>query len=209
MREVAEALGCSLNTAFSRLYAARKKVIDELGLQVPEEVWKAMSQEDPQRLSAIQSAPALPMPCARRENVCRMLIVSSAACAHRGGVAAAFDRSIRAGRWSLGAKIAIPAIGLVGLAVGLARLQSPPRRRWLRRQESSRRVARERSGGQRFGGRCSACGCRATCIVPEAARPTEAVVPLRHPSAVAAAPSAKSAPELPSETELVSRASAP
>jgi len=40
MREVAEALGCSLNTAFSRLYAARKKVIDELGLQVPEEVWK-------------------------------------------------------------------------------------------------------------------------------------------------------------------------
>ena len=40
MREVAEALDCSLNTAFSRLYAARKKVIAELGLKVPEEVWK-------------------------------------------------------------------------------------------------------------------------------------------------------------------------
>ena len=40
MREVAEALNCSLNTAFSRLYAARKKVITELGLTVPEEVWK-------------------------------------------------------------------------------------------------------------------------------------------------------------------------
>lgn len=40
MREVAEAIGCSLNTAFSRLYAARKKVIAELGLTVPEEVWK-------------------------------------------------------------------------------------------------------------------------------------------------------------------------
>lgn len=40
MREVAQVLGCSLNTAFSRLYAARKKVIAELGLSVPEEVWK-------------------------------------------------------------------------------------------------------------------------------------------------------------------------
>jgi RNA polymerase sigma-70 factor (ECF subfamily) len=40
MREVADVLGCSINTAFSRLYAARKRVAEELGLQVPEEVWK-------------------------------------------------------------------------------------------------------------------------------------------------------------------------
>jgi len=39
MREVAEALDCPLHTAFSRLYAARKKVVAELGLTVPEEVW--------------------------------------------------------------------------------------------------------------------------------------------------------------------------
>src|SRR6188768_1953765 len=37
MREVAEALDCPLHTAFSRLYAARKKVLAELGLTVPEE----------------------------------------------------------------------------------------------------------------------------------------------------------------------------
>ena len=36
---VASALDCPLHTAFSRLYAAREKVIAELGLTVPEEVW--------------------------------------------------------------------------------------------------------------------------------------------------------------------------
>jgi RNA polymerase sigma-70 factor (ECF subfamily) len=40
MREVSEALVCSINTAFSRLYAARRKVSEELGIQVPEQVWK-------------------------------------------------------------------------------------------------------------------------------------------------------------------------
>jgi RNA polymerase sigma-70 factor (ECF subfamily) len=40
MREVADALGCSINTAFSRLYAARKRVAELLGISVPEEVWK-------------------------------------------------------------------------------------------------------------------------------------------------------------------------
>jgi RNA polymerase sigma-70 factor (ECF subfamily) len=40
MREVADALGCSINTAFSRLYAARRRVAELLGLDVPEEVWK-------------------------------------------------------------------------------------------------------------------------------------------------------------------------
>jgi RNA polymerase sigma-70 factor (ECF subfamily) len=40
MREVAVALDCSINTAFSRLYAARRRVAEELGIQVPEEVWK-------------------------------------------------------------------------------------------------------------------------------------------------------------------------
>jgi RNA polymerase sigma-70 factor (ECF subfamily) len=40
MREVAEALACSINTAFSRLYSARRKVAAELGLEVSEEVWK-------------------------------------------------------------------------------------------------------------------------------------------------------------------------
>jgi RNA polymerase sigma-70 factor (ECF subfamily) len=40
MREVAEALGCSINTAFSRLYAARKRVAETLGITVPVEVWK-------------------------------------------------------------------------------------------------------------------------------------------------------------------------
>ena len=40
MREVSEALGCSINTAFSRLYAARKRVAELLGISVPEEVWK-------------------------------------------------------------------------------------------------------------------------------------------------------------------------
>jgi len=39
MREIAQSLSCSINTAFSRLYAARRKVIDTLGLTVPEEVW--------------------------------------------------------------------------------------------------------------------------------------------------------------------------
>jgi RNA polymerase sigma-70 factor (ECF subfamily) len=40
MREVADALGCSINTAFSRLYAARKRVAETLGITVPVEVWK-------------------------------------------------------------------------------------------------------------------------------------------------------------------------
>jgi RNA polymerase sigma-70 factor (ECF subfamily) len=40
MREVAETLGCSINTAFSRLYAARKRVAETLGITVPVEVWK-------------------------------------------------------------------------------------------------------------------------------------------------------------------------
>lgn len=40
MREVALAVDCSINTAFSRLYAARRRVADALGIQVPEEVWK-------------------------------------------------------------------------------------------------------------------------------------------------------------------------
>ena len=40
MREVAAALSCSINTAFSRLYSARRKVAAELGIVVPEEVWK-------------------------------------------------------------------------------------------------------------------------------------------------------------------------
>lgn len=40
MREVSEALACSINTAFSRLYAARRKLCAALGIQVSEEVWK-------------------------------------------------------------------------------------------------------------------------------------------------------------------------
>lgn len=40
MREVASALECSINTAFSRLYAARRRVASELGIVVPDEVWK-------------------------------------------------------------------------------------------------------------------------------------------------------------------------
>lgn len=40
MREVAETVGCSVNTAFSRLYAARRRVAEELGVTVPQEVWK-------------------------------------------------------------------------------------------------------------------------------------------------------------------------
>jgi RNA polymerase sigma-70 factor, ECF subfamily len=40
MREIAETLGCSINTAFSRLYAARRRVANALGIVVPEEVWK-------------------------------------------------------------------------------------------------------------------------------------------------------------------------
>jgi RNA polymerase sigma-70 factor, ECF subfamily len=40
MREVSEAIGCSINTAFSRLYAGRRKVAESLGLSVPEKVWK-------------------------------------------------------------------------------------------------------------------------------------------------------------------------
>jgi RNA polymerase sigma-70 factor, ECF subfamily len=40
MKEVSEALGCSINTAFSRLYAARKSVARALGLRVPAEAWK-------------------------------------------------------------------------------------------------------------------------------------------------------------------------
>lgn len=40
MREVAELLECSINTAFSRLYAARKRVAEALGITVPLEVWK-------------------------------------------------------------------------------------------------------------------------------------------------------------------------
>jgi RNA polymerase sigma-70 factor, ECF subfamily len=40
MREVASALETSINTCFSRLYAARKRVADELGIAVPKEVWK-------------------------------------------------------------------------------------------------------------------------------------------------------------------------
>lgn len=40
MREIGSALECSINTAFSRLYAARRKVAESLGIQVPEEVWK-------------------------------------------------------------------------------------------------------------------------------------------------------------------------
>jgi RNA polymerase sigma-70 factor, ECF subfamily len=40
MREVADTVGCSLNTAFSRLYAARRRVAEALGIEVPKEVWK-------------------------------------------------------------------------------------------------------------------------------------------------------------------------
>jgi RNA polymerase sigma-70 factor (ECF subfamily) len=40
MREVALAVDCSINTAFSRLYAARRRVAEELQITVPEEVWK-------------------------------------------------------------------------------------------------------------------------------------------------------------------------
>jgi RNA polymerase sigma-70 factor, ECF subfamily len=40
MREVASALETSINTCFSRLYSARKRVADELGIVVPKEVWK-------------------------------------------------------------------------------------------------------------------------------------------------------------------------
>jgi RNA polymerase sigma-70 factor, ECF subfamily len=40
MREVAEALECSINTAFSRLYSARRRVAAELEIVVPQEVWK-------------------------------------------------------------------------------------------------------------------------------------------------------------------------
>src|SRR5687767_10825465 len=40
MREVAETLECSINTAFSRLYSARRRVAEELEIVVPEEVWK-------------------------------------------------------------------------------------------------------------------------------------------------------------------------
>ncbi len=40
MREIAEVLDCSINTAFSRLYAARRRFAEQLGIVVPEEVWK-------------------------------------------------------------------------------------------------------------------------------------------------------------------------
>lgn len=40
MREVAEVVDCSINTAFSRLYAARQRFAEALGIVVPEEVWK-------------------------------------------------------------------------------------------------------------------------------------------------------------------------
>jgi RNA polymerase sigma-70 factor, ECF subfamily len=40
MREVASVVDCSINTAFSRLYAARRRVADALGIEVPKEVWK-------------------------------------------------------------------------------------------------------------------------------------------------------------------------
>ncbi len=40
MREVSASLECSINTAFSRLYAARARFASALGIVVPEEVWK-------------------------------------------------------------------------------------------------------------------------------------------------------------------------
>ncbi|HVU01670.1 MAG TPA: sigma-70 family RNA polymerase sigma factor [Polyangiaceae bacterium] len=40
MREISEVIGCSINTAFSRLYAARRGIAGHLGIVFPEEVWK-------------------------------------------------------------------------------------------------------------------------------------------------------------------------
>jgi RNA polymerase sigma-70 factor, ECF subfamily len=40
MREVSSVVDCSINTAFSRLYAARRRVAASLGVEVPKEVWK-------------------------------------------------------------------------------------------------------------------------------------------------------------------------
>jgi len=84
-----------------------------------------MSQEDPQRLSAIQSAPALAdalraarerLPDADRLQALRARIEAAVAAPST----APFARRLVAGREDRD-----PAIGLVGLAVGLARLQSP------------------------------------------------------------------------------------